>query len=564
MTVKMAATSSVEDLLSYSDAEADSDVDSEASDEAEKILGDMLGELETLQMALGDEQGYGQSTSYKSKTTPVQWEQQQLSNVSDSARTTGKCAESEEEPKTNSCNETYRKSKSPTDEAVDLDELLGELCMLENALSRNSVLDLSKLCDSPSQTSAQFQSPKEGAVKVTALGKDPAGQVSNEPLPSVVTTGEDDVPDNDSAFCDYESLPSSESCTSTAARADLQEQGDGTSSTATETSTMLFEPQNEVTEAEEQHRLKTDKIRIALEKIKEANIKKLYVKVFSIDGNTKSLLVDERQCCGEICTILSDKFHVPLSHRWCLIEILPDLCMERIYEDHESVVKNLLYWTRESTNKLVFAERDEKYDLFQNPQNYLLMSTSSEHGHNMSDTNKERLVEEFFVESGSRVPDTEGILHLKIDGKKAWKKHYFVLRASGLYYVPKGKTKNLKDLVCLMKFDMVEIYHAFGWKKKYKAPTDFGFALKHPQIMKAGKHIKYMCAEDESTFKHWVMAIRIVKFGKQLYDNWHRLQRTIMSDASEAPGERTFRPTLNGSSNSLQGSIPGVSVLGIR
>ena len=35
-----------------------------------------------------------------------------------------------------------------------------------------------------------------------------------------------------------------------------------------------------------------------------------------------------------------------------------------------------------------------------------------------------------------------------------------------------------KDLVCLQKLDFVEVYSALGWKKKYKSPTEHGFALK--------------------------------------------------------------------------------------
>ena len=49
------------------------------------------------------------------------------------------------------------------------------------------------------------------------------------------------------------------------------------------------------------------------------------------------------------------------------------------------------------------------------------------------------LLQEFFSGSASKVPEVDGVLYLKSDGKKAWKKFYFVLRASGLYYNPKGK-----------------------------------------------------------------------------------------------------------------------------
>jgi amyloid beta A4 precursor protein-binding family B protein 1-interacting protein len=88
-------------------------------------------------------------------------------------------------------------------------------------------------------------------------------------------------------------------------------------------------------------------------------------------------------------------------------------------------------------------------------------------------------VQEFFDDTHNiQPPEIEGALYLKVDGKKVWKKHYFVLRASGLYYIPKGKSKSSKDLQCLMSLQVNQVYGAVGWKRKYKAPTDFGFAIK--------------------------------------------------------------------------------------
>lgn len=45
---------------------------------------------------------------------------------------------------------------------------------------------------------------------------------------------------------------------------------------------------------------------------------------------------------------------------------------ERVYEDHEMLVDNLMLWTRESKNKILFAERPDKISLFQTPEKFLL------------------------------------------------------------------------------------------------------------------------------------------------------------------------------------------------
>lgn len=43
--------------------------------------------------------------------------------------------------------------------------------------------------------------------------------------------------------------------------------------------------------------------------------------------------------------------------------------------------------------------------------------------------------------SSSTYPEIHGYLHAKEQGKKSWKKLYFVLRRSGLYFSTKGTSK---------------------------------------------------------------------------------------------------------------------------
>ncbi|XP_009976596.1 PREDICTED: ras-associated and pleckstrin homology domains-containing protein 1, partial [Tauraco erythrolophus] len=283
-------------------------------------------------------------------------------------------------------------------------------------------------------------------------------------------------------------------------------------------------PSHLLTKEEQAAKVKAEKIRVALEKIKEAQVKKLVIRVHMSDDSSKTMMVDERQTVRQVLDNLMDKSHCGYSLDWSLVETISELQMERIFEDHENLVENLLNWTRDSQNKLMFVERIEKYALFKNPQNYLLGKKETSE---MADRNKEVLLEECFCGSSVTVPEIEGVLWLKEDGKKSWKKRYFLLRASGIYYVPKGKAKVSRDLVCFLQLDHVNVYYGQDYRNKYKAPTDYCLVLKHPQIQKKSQYIKYLCCDDVRTLHQWINGIRIAKYGKQLYMNYQEaLKRT--------------------------------------
>ncbi|XP_062382586.1 amyloid beta A4 precursor protein-binding family B member 1-interacting protein-like isoform X2 [Sardina pilchardus] len=281
-------------------------------------------------------------------------------------------------------------------------------------------------------------------------------------------------------------------------------------------------PRPSLSEIEAIAQTKAEKIKMAFEKLKEAKIKKLIIKVLLSDGGSKTLMVDESQTARAVLDCLFEKTHCDRSVDWGLWETNPLLQIERTFEDHECLVEHLSTWSRDTENQLHFLRRPEKYAVFRAPQMFYLWKKA---GTQENEKEKQLLIEESFLGPSASVPDLEGPLFLKESGKRAWKRRYFILRASGIYYVPKGKTKSSSDLACFIQFEHVNVYYGREYKHKYRAPTEFCFVLKHPQIQRESEYVRTLCCDDEHTLSLWVTSIRIAKYGLQLYKNYQAAEQ---------------------------------------
>jgi hypothetical protein len=168
-------------------------------------------------------------------------------------------------------------------------------------------------------------------------------------------------------------------------------------------------------------------------------------------------------------------------------------------------------------------------------------------------TRRDLILKELFV--SQHLPELEGHLRYMAGSRHKWRKHYFVLRKSGLYYNSKGKSTSVLDVVRLVDWRDVDIYSGKDYKKRYKAPSDYCLSLKPIGPLEGTKHrIHHVCAKSKLEMVMWLQGMRIAKFGKQLrtdYDETVRLMPWLQLESNTAEdmdGKQT--PTISSTDSS--------------
>ncbi|XP_044790517.1 growth factor receptor-bound protein 14 isoform X3 [Bubalus bubalis] len=236
--------------------------------------------------------------------------------------------------------------------------------------------------------------------------------------------------------------------------------------------------------------------------------KKQVIKVYSEDETSRALEVPSDITARDVCQLLILKNHYIDDHSWTLFEHLPHIGLERTIEDHELVIEVLSNWGMEEENKLYFRKNYAKYEFFKNPMYFFpehMVSFATETNGEISPT---QILQMFL--SSSTYPEIHGFLHAKEQGKKSWKKIYFLLRRSGLYFSTKGTSKEPRHLQFFSEFGNSDIYVSLAGKKKHGAPTNYGFCFK-PNKAGGPRDLKMLCAEEEQSRTCWVTAIRLLK-----------------------------------------------------
>ncbi|KAM4697472.1 growth factor receptor-bound protein 14 [Rhinophrynus dorsalis] len=272
--------------------------------------------------------------------------------------------------------------------------------------------------------------------------------------------------------------------------------------------------------------------RVTLPAITPLVLQKRVIKVYSEDGTSRALEVPSEMTARDVCKLLILKNHYIDDHNWTMFEHLSSLCLERIIEDHELLIEVQSQWNMEEDCRFYFRKYYAKYDFFKKPENYFpdpMVSYSSEVNCNTSSMDTLKM----FL-STSTYPEVHSYLYMTEKGKRAWKRVFFVLRRSGLYFSTKGTSKDPRHLQFFSDFNQSDVYMLLSGKKLYGAPTDHGFCLK-PNKTGGSKDLKVLCADNEESKICWVTAIRLYKHGMQIYQNYILPQQSDSSTQCLSP-----------------------------
>nr|XP_028607868.1 growth factor receptor-bound protein 7 isoform X1 [Podarcis muralis] len=248
------------------------------------------------------------------------------------------------------------------------------------------------------------------------------------------------------------------------------------------------------------------------------------VKVYSEDGTCRSLEVTAGTTARHVCEMLVQKTHALHDECWSLVEVYQHLALERCLEDHESVVEVQATWPVGGDSRFVFRKNYAKYELFKSSPQSLFpeaMVSSCLDAANKGMSHSELI--QNVLNSGS-CPEIQGFMHLKEVGRKVWKRFYFSLRRSGLYYSTKGTSKDPRHLQYCVDINESNIYYITQGKKQYSTPTEYGFCIKPCKARSGAKGLKLFCSEDEQSRTCWMAAFRLFKYGIQLYRNYQQCQ----------------------------------------
>lgn len=201
-------------------------------------------------------------------------------------------------------------------------------------------------------------------------------------------------------------------------------------------------------------------------------------------------------------------------------EAITDLCLVRQIEDHEIVYDVMRKWAPGSNNSFKMIEDITKYDLFNEPAEHFpiemlhIVSTETKDSKSRRSSLLRSLI------SPDKPPSVHGWVYIKDFDKKNWRKKYMRLQNSSIYIFEDDSQQDLESTALLYECLSCNLYRGLPeFIDAHGAPYSHCFCL-IPEVINKWAEIKCFCVHSPALLKGWFSAVRLAKFGQQLYSNF--------------------------------------------
>uniref|UniRef100_A0A4W3HLQ6 Growth factor receptor bound protein 7 n=1 Tax=Callorhinchus milii TaxID=7868 RepID=A0A4W3HLQ6_CALMI len=247
------------------------------------------------------------------------------------------------------------------------------------------------------------------------------------------------------------------------------------------------------------------------------------VTIYSEDGMCRSLEVGVSVKASDVCHLLVQRNRCVDEESWTLVEVYPHMSLDKYIHTHSS-------HTPPHAHTHMHAPTHAHTHMHAPTHAHTHMHAPRLPGHSLtlslkSSLDKERTQTLQNFLNARRCPEIQGFIHVRDKGRKSWRRLYFFLRRSGVYYSTKGTSKEPRHLHYFADVSEGNIYTVTEGRKAFNAPTDFSFCIKPYRTRNGSKDLQLLCADDEQSRTCWMTAFRLFKLGSQLCVNYQLSQQ---------------------------------------
>ncbi|KAJ3047882.1 hypothetical protein HK097_011084, partial [Rhizophlyctis rosea] len=241
-------------------------------------------------------------------------------------------------------------------------------------------------------------------------------------------------------------------------------------------------------ERENEFETKQAKARAIMEKLNEANVKKITTRIYIEDARSfKTLLLTSLMSADQIIADVVSRFHLDVSQDWTLFELCNDHGVERPLRDWEIVTDVISAWDATTSINAIVMKK------------YAYRDTLSPRS------------------LAGRYPRVQGWMYMEIKPGK-WNRRFFVLRDSSIYYYKDANNGSSETFFCsLANYDVYTLS-----QRRKKSPTQFCFALRSTNSVtffeNKDDYVRFLCVEKQERLYDWVLALRLAKSEKTFED----------------------------------------------